>query len=487
MLLRWLSLPRNVIIVLLVMSFLLTRYDTSAHENLTAEKRCGYEPGQFDKVPHVEGAVEVSVWARTNGIFCWRAFLPVEAAKLVSDLKIVVRPKALANGSGFDASSILQAASKGEGPDIAYLGYEAINQAYDLGYIEPLDACLSRYPEFDLIRKETALWSPLIRGSKRLGIPIEPSVAVLFFSKSRLRDLGWSQAKIDQLPMQIREGQFTLDDMANVAGQAVEEGVVQSGLGYWPDVRRVSTFLLLYKAFGGVVPLREPFHLSRTVLQSLYAFHRRVFTEHISQTAFAGQEIGTSFVGRILYRDTVSHGRVLFWPASLPDWKSEYAANYLDELGGMDYVSTTIGFALFPSGVRGQPASARELGTGTYVILSQKATGRQNQALACAVLAKVMTPEIYSKFARSTSTLSTLMSQDDTTAKEDSFTRETSYFWDYVWEAPQQKDYSSNRYLLILDKYLAEVERGKLSPQDAANLAIHEIQDTLGDVVIVEP
>jgi inositol-phosphate transport system substrate-binding protein len=487
-LLRWLSLPRIILLSLVIASLLVARYDTDAHANLTAEERCGYQPGQFDKAVPDSDAIEITVWARANGPNCWRAFLPVEAAKLVTDPNIIVKPRALAAGSGVDANSILPAASKGQGPDIAYLGDQAINHAYDLGYIEPLDACLDRYPEFDTIRESAVLWSPLTRDGKRLGIPIEPTTYAFFFSKDKLRDLGWSKDQIDQLPLRIREGQFTLDDMADVARQAVYEGVVEPGLGYWPSFRRRPTLHQLYKAFGGNVPktVNEPFRLNRAVLERSYAFHRQLFVEGISHSSFAGQEAGTSFVGRTLYQDTVAHGKVLFWSRELQDLTAEYAANFVDELGGREYVSKTIGYALFPSGIRGQPASTRWSNTGAYVILSAQATGRQNQDLACAVLAKVMMPEIYSRFPMSTGTLNTLKSQDESSTYEmDSFERESRYFWDYIWRWPH--DTNSNQYLPVLEKYLAEVELGRLSPEGAVDRAVHEIQEKLGNVVIIEP
>jgi inositol-phosphate transport system substrate-binding protein len=275
--------------------------------------------------------------------------------------------------------------------------------------------------------------------------------------------------------------------MADVAWQAVQEGIVQPGLGYWPDIRRGSTLLLLYKAFGGAVPVSEPFHLSRAVLERMYAFHGQLFVKDISHSSFAGQEVGASFISRVLHRDTVAHGKVLFWTGGLPDWTAEYAANYVDELGGTDYLSKTVGYALFPSGLRGQPAATRRLNTGAYVILSERATGRQNQDLACAVLAKVMTPAIYSKFVGSTGTLSVLESQDENPFKVDSIEHEASYFWDYAWVWPRQKDYPSLQYLSILDKYLSLVEVGQLPPESAVDSVIREMEETLGDVVVIDP
>jgi inositol-phosphate transport system substrate-binding protein len=489
MLVYWLSPPRVVILVLLIGSFLLGQYNTPGGAPPTPEKRCGYQPGQFDDVIAEKDAIEITVWARANSIHCWRAFLSVEAARLVSNYKIFVRPRAWAAGSDADADSILPAASKGEGPDIAYLGHEAINLAYDLGYIEPLDSCLDTYPEFDTIRGSSILWGPLTRDGKPLGVPMEVSASGFFFSKSILHELGWSEEQIDQLPAQIRDGQFTLDDMVKVARQAVEQGIVQPGLGYWPNFRRRSTLLLLYYSFGGDVPAKPsgPFHLSRSVLQSIYSFQRGLFLEGVSQTAFAGQEVGESFVGRTLYQDTVAHKRVLFWSREISEWVSEYAANYVE--GGRDEVSETIGYALFPSGVRGQPASTRWLNTEAYVILSEQATGRRHQTASCALLAKMMMPEIYSRFIVSNGTLSVLKPlNDQTIASSESFENAVPYFWDFLWQWPQLPNQPSNsQYLAVLDKYLVEVELGRLSPEMAVEAAVRELDTQLGDSLIVEP
>jgi inositol-phosphate transport system substrate-binding protein len=490
-LIRGLSPPRSIILALLAASFLLGQYNTPVSGQLTAEERCGYKPGQFDKIVADKDAIEITVWARANGVHCWRAFLPVEAAKLVSDYKVVVRPRAWATGSDADADSILPAASKGEGPDIAYLGHETINKAYDLGYIEPLNACFDQYPEFDNVRENIVLWTPLTRDGKFLGVPIEPSLSGFFFSKNKLGQLGWSEAEIVQLPNKIRLGEFTLDEMADVALQAVEAGVVQPGLGYWPYFHRTSTFLSLYYAFGGAVPENAsgPFHLSRAVLERVYTFQRQLFMDGISQSSFAGQAVGASYVGRNLYHDTVAHSEVLFWSSQLYQWLSEYAANYTEELGGIDYVSKNIGYALFPTGVRGEPASTRWANTEAYVILSERASGRQHQDSACALLAKVMTPEIYSRIVRSAGTLSVLKAQDDSIVHNtDRFASETLYFWDYVWQWPYPQDNpNSKHYLSVLDKYLAEVELGRLAPENAVDAAARELQKRLSNYVIIEP
>jgi inositol-phosphate transport system substrate-binding protein len=488
---RWWSPPRSIILTVLIISFLLGQYNISANEQLTPEERCGYQPGQFDKLVANKDAIEVTVWARATGGRCWRAFLPFEAAKLVLDYKILVRPWAWATGWDADADVILPAASKGEGPDIAYLGHDAIIQAYHLGYIEPIDVCLDRYPEFDDIRENAVLWSQLTSEGKRLGIPMEPSMRVFFFSKTKLSELGWSEDAIAQLPDKIRLGHFTLDDMATVAQQAVQAGVVQPGLGYWPDFRRRAKFLALYRAFGGDIRDAQAgqFRLSRTVLEQIYAFQHQLFVRNISSMSFAGQEVGTSYLNRNLYKDTVAHGKVLFWQREFNEWSADYAFSYVADLGGKEYLSQISGYALFPSGIHGQPASIQRTNLEAYVILSEKATGRQHQEAACAVLAKVMTPEIHSRFATSIGTLGVLESQDDPPAfVADRLARETRYFWDYLWQWPEPRDSpNSDLYVAVLDKYLAEVEVGRFSPEAAVEEAVRELKEQLGNAVMVEP
>ena len=491
MLAYWLSPPHIIVIVLFVASLLLGQCNTVASQQLTSEERCGYQPGQFDQTISGHDEIEITVWARANGAFCWRAFLPVEAAKLVSDYKISVRPTAWSNGSDADADTILPAASKGKGPDIAYLGQESINQAYDLGYIEPLDACFKRYPEFEQVRESSVLWLPLTRDGKRLALPVEPSVTAFFYSKTKLHQLGWSDKEIDELPDKIRRGDFTLDDMVNVARQALASGVIRPGFGYWPNFRRRSAFLSLYYTFGGDLPdtAKGPYYLSRATLERIYSFQRQLFVERITYPSFAEHEVGASFMGRNLYQDTVAHGEVLFWSRELSEWKAEYIANYAAELGGEDYVLKTIGYAPFPSAVRGQMPSSRWTNTESYVILTEQATGRRHQDAACALLAQVIQPDIYSRFISSAGVLSVLKPADDhKTFEIDSFESQTLDFWDYVWQWPQPEVTPKwNLYWSVLNNYQMEVELGRVSPRAAVDMVVREMQSQLGNAVIIEP
>ncbi|MGH9509965.1 MAG: hypothetical protein ACRD2M_08515, partial [Terriglobales bacterium] len=196
-------------------------------------------PGDHD-------GIEIKIWALAPRYNRWRVDGPVQAAALVTDFKIrpITRPFLL--GKSY-LPSFAAAAEAGEAPDIALAGdWRAWAEA---GYIVPFDGCRARHPEFDDVMDH--LWDFVTWESKLWGVPVDIEVKPLYFSKTRLRELGWTGEQIAALPERIRVGDFTLDDMLDTARQAIEQGVVDPGLGYWPIFDKSGDFFHLYAAYGG--------------------------------------------------------------------------------------------------------------------------------------------------------------------------------------------------------------------------------------------
>ena len=106
-----------------------------------------------------------------------------------------------------------------------------------MGMLAPLDACVSAHAEFANVRQDAWLAAP-VRGQV-WGVPVAADTDTLFFSKTLLRRMGWSEARIGDLPQQILEGAFTRDDMRRTAEDAVRRGIVRPGFGVWEDQDRV--------------------------------------------------------------------------------------------------------------------------------------------------------------------------------------------------------------------------------------------------------
>lgn len=422
------------------------------------------------------GPVSLTVWAEANNVEHWRADGVAKAAEQVTDMAITV------NAVNDDASwadykkKYTLAADAGEGPDIVLSGHEDVPVWANAGYVIDFSDCRESYPEYnDVI---DSLWNSVTWQGKIWGVPQDTEARPMFYNKKLLADLGWSQEQIDSLPDRIKTGDFTLDDMIATAKEAQDQGVVEPGYGYWHRPTKGGDFLQYYHAYGGKLYDAEQDKLvvTRAALEQWYAFQRRVVEEGITPENY----IGTEFK---IWHDAVSHGKVLFWNGGVWQW-ADWAANYVADLGGQDYLFDFVGYALQPSGIKGQPGSTLSHPL-VYMISSAKASAKENQAAACAVLAKTSTPEINTLHAVDSTHLGVLKSQADYGAyKNDRLLSETLYMLDYNFYQPNHVMYGP--YYDILFDYMVKAENGEMSPADAADAAVQQLQSELSDYMIVE-
>lgn len=141
------------------------------------------------------------------------------------------------------------AAEAGEAPDIVLSGHEDVPVWANAGYIVEFTECKARYPEFDDVIE--SLWDSTMWQGKIWAVPQDTEARPMFFNKTKLQELGWSEEEIAALPDRIRTGDFTLDDLIATAKEAVEKGVVEPGYGYWHRPRKGGDFLQYYFSYGG--------------------------------------------------------------------------------------------------------------------------------------------------------------------------------------------------------------------------------------------
>ena len=128
-------------------------------------------------------------------------------------------------------TEFLLSTEAGDAPDIILSGHEDIGSWAPAGYIIPLDDKLGDYPEFDDV--VSTLWESQKWDGQIWGVPQDAEARPIFYSKLLLSDLGWSDEEIESLPDRVASGDFTFDDMVATAQQAIEEGIIEEGFGYW--------------------------------------------------------------------------------------------------------------------------------------------------------------------------------------------------------------------------------------------------------------
>jgi inositol-phosphate transport system substrate-binding protein len=420
--------------------------------------------------------VELTVWAQAVDVEHWRADGPAQAAENVETWNVTVNPvNDSAEWADYKRKFTL-AADAGEAPDIVLSGHEDVSVWSNAGYIVPFDECRESHPEFDDVFE--TLWPAAMWEGQLWGVPQDTEARPMFFNKTKLAELGWSQEEIDSLPQRIQDGEFTLDDLIATAVEAVDAGVVEEGNGYWHRPVVGGDFLQYYVAYGGRLfdEAENKLVVDRQALVDWYTFQRRVVEEGITPENFIGTDLE-------VWHETVSnHENVLFFNGGIWQW-AQWAADYAADLGGQDYLFEHFGYALQPTGVEG--------GTGStlshpliYMIVSPQASGRENQAVACELLAKTTTAEINTPHAIESTHLGIVQAQtEDPNYTEDRLLAETTYMLEHNYYQPNHISYGP--YFDALFNSMVLAENGDLSPEEAADEAIALIEAEIPEDVII--
>ena len=467
--------------VLVIVSLLVVLAMLPACAQPTPEVRIVKETVIVEKAGEI---VEITVWAQANEVEHWRADAPMQAAKAVNkdleaagaSVRVIVTGINDSAGWGDYKKKFTLAADAGEGPDIVLSGHEDVPIWATAGYIVAFDQCRDAHPEFDDVIE--GLWDSGMWQGKLWAVPQDTEARPMFFSKTKLKELGWSDAEIEALPDKIKNREFTLDDLIATAKEAIDKGVVKPGFGYWHRPRKGGDYIQYYFQYGGRLydPDQDKLVVDKDALIKWYAFQRRLVEEGITPENYIGTEWS-------IWHDTVTHVNALFWNGGIWQW-ADWAANYVKDLGGQDFLFENVGYALQPSSDGVVPAGTLSHPL-VYMIASEKASGRKNQELACHVLAKTSTAEMNTLHAVGSTHLGIVTTQADYEPyANDRLLSETLYMLDYNYYQPNHVMYGS--YYDIVWDAMVKAENGDLSPEAAADEAINLLQAEIGDFLIVE-
>ncbi|MCQ3975924.1 MAG: twin-arginine translocation pathway signal protein [Anaerolineae bacterium] len=427
-------------------------------------------------------AIEVVIWAHGNPEEHWIVDGPLKVGPQVTDVKIKVTGIYYADNTDSFIERFEQAATVGQAPDIVVAGVRELRLWARAGYLTPFDTCRSKYAEFDDVIDR--LWDTANWQGQTWGVPLEVRLTLLFFNKTKLKEIGWSEEEIAALPDKIKRGEFTQDDLLATAKVAIAKGVVEPGFGYWYRPSSDRYILHPYLAYGGRLydPARDKLVINVEALVQWYTFQRRLVTERLIPDRLFDSTWQVGATSRGIYHDTVAHGRVLFWSGMTSFWGA-WARQYAANLGGDAYLYDFVGYALYPSANKGQPGltDASEV---FYAITSAQASGRRHQDAACALLAKTTTPEINTLNAIENMTPGVLKSQvNDATYRQYPLLTETRYMLNYARSVPHPMN---NLYRDILVEFMLKAETGDMLPVEAAAAAINQLQYQLGEAILVE-
>lgn len=442
--------------------------------------------GTDEETPSGPRDVTLRIWTKAGATEEWRGKAAIEAAKeLNKELEsegIVITVEAVQETAGWGDfnKKFTMASEAGKGPDILCTGHENIAVYGSTGYIVPLADSVKEIkamaPEFDDVIE--GLWDMTSWRGQIWGVPQDTEARPMFFSKTKLKDLGWSDAKIAALPDEIAKGNFTLDDMIATGKEAIAKGVVEPGYGYWSRPKSGGDFIQYYMAYGGQIydAEKDKLVVVKNALLEWYKFQRRLVTEGVIPKNYLGTDWG-------IFHNTVSHNNALFFAGGV--WHfAEWATQHVQDIGGMDYLFENFGYALQPSGIRG--VAAQQMSHPLiYVVVGEKASGSSNQDLAIRLLQKMTTKELNTRHAVESGHLGILKSQANYAPyKADRLLSETLYMLDYAFYQPNHPYYPS--YWSALWTNMEAVQNAALTPQEGVDAVIAVLEAEIGDALIIK-
>lgn len=363
---------------------------------------------------------------------------------------------------------LLLAFAAGSAPDIIQSSHLDISTWSDAGYLLPLQDHLASYDAFDDV--VDSLWSFVTYKGSVWGVPNTPEARPFYYNTTLLGELGWSEAEIEALPGRIQRGEFTWDDVIEVGKAAVAAGVVEPGHGYWHRPVNGPDFYHTYYAFGGRLQDAETGKLvfSQDAALGQFELYRRLIDEGVMLRELLGMPWDE------WHRNWVD-GNVLFNSAGTWSW-AQWAVQYGP---GWDFVWDNYFYALQPAAKAGdEPTTLSQ--PQAYMVWS----GTAHAELAVRLLSYVLTPELDVRAMESghLPTLETSRTLPD--FQENQFLSQVVYMLDFTTSQPVHEGFG--RYADIFFRSISAVQGGQLTPEEAVEITVSELQRALGDQVIIE-
>jgi len=360
------------------------------------------------------------------------------------------------------------ASEANEAPDIVVSGHEHIGDWATSGIVIDLTEMIPDYPEFDDVID--SLWTSTELAGRRYGVPQDAEARPFYYNKTLLATLGWSTDEIDSLYDRVASGEFTFDDMLDTAAAAVEAGVVEPGNGWWHRPKNGPDFLYHYYSAGGeIVSDSGGLQFDKAAALTVYEMMEDATQTRdiLSTTRLDGD--WTS------WHTSVTSGDVLFWFGGSWNW-ADWAANYVADLGGDDYLWEHIGFAPIPAWKTGTPT------TLTHPLLYMVSSQSEHPDLAMMLIAKATVKELNTEYAVASGHLGILKSQADYAPyQSDEFLSAVLPLLDFTTFLPNSPYWSawSEAYFLGIQA----VEAGDLNAAEALEVVVDQLQNELGDNV----
>ena len=329
--------------------------------------------------------------------------------------------------------------------------------------------------------KSSMILSPALWESQKLegviyGIPQDAEARPIFYSKLLLGDLGWSAEEIDSLPDRVVAGEYTFADMMATAQEAIDEGVVEEGNGYWHRPSNGFDWLIYYLGMGGEVMTAD----GELVVDQAELLRTYELIGSLTESGITRADMIGVSNSEVVYPTVAQADTVVFFQGGTWQW-SNWALNYVaadTEAERRQFLLDNIGLILFPAMDTGDPITLTH--PLSYMIYS----GSENPEVAMALIAAITTPEANNRHAIDSFHLGILNAQVESEAyQNDPVLSSAHYMLDWTTNAPNTPLWSSwsNAYWAGIQA----VHTGANTAEEAVEIMINQVTNEIGDDITI--
>lgn len=390
-----------------------------------------------------------------------------------SDTRVSVEAIIKPMGDGEFDQHLIFAAQSGNASDIYATGYTKVGWLAEAGYIQPLED-IRDAPVFDDLLE--GYWDPVTYDGRIWGVIQDTEARGVLFNKAVLRELGWSEDDIEGLPDRMENGDFLIEDLTNLAREAVEAGITEYGLAHSSGGGAANADLgLLYASHGAEYYDDEAgtFILDRDAMGATFEWLRGLVEEGLMPAEVTDTP-------KIDLLADLMNSRSLFMTAGIWDEAKFRNRGIHDEFGDADeeWVLENIGIGLMPAA-----DSTIEPVTFSNPWVYVVSTHAEDPELVQRLLTHVSAPELQAKHGVESAHIPfTLAGQQEPAIQENAWLNQVSYLINYSRFMP--KDPDSPIYGDLMLEVIGAVETGALEPDEAVDWLATEMERRLENVDI---
>ncbi|MDQ0338560.1 inositol-phosphate transport system substrate-binding protein [Caldalkalibacillus uzonensis] len=365
------------------------------------------------------------------------------------------------------ARQFMLAFQSGKEPDIYVASHPNTGWLADGGYIQPLDELKESEAYADVY---PVLWDAVTYKGHVWGAVQDTEARPVFYNKNILRELGWSEEEIERLPEKVKIGEFTLNDLIQVAEEAVSSGTAKYGIVHRP-VNGPDFQVMLYN-FGGTLYDPEENKIvfdKEAVLKQLSFFHE------IAQKKLIPEGLLSMEWSNI--HSMVVNGEVLFYFGGIWNIFNWGEDNFHKELGKVDpeWVMENFGMMLYPAAEEGGQALTLSHPFAYFV-----SANAEHKELIIRLLEHVIHPDLQTTHNVETYHLPVTESAANHPDYQANITLgEIAYMTQYTTFLPNHEGYEP--YSNAVFKAIEAVQLGRQTPQEALEALEVQLKNDLRD------